>query len=264
MIREGSAYLPDSVHRHLSIDKAVESVASGSSFDPSRRFSLRIWSVPEAFEDTIFYAMNMEHDKADATRSKWLAQKNRGQKLAAIVVRTSPHMGESNIETVTNSLSSRNPRLAAFNTISNGFEASWADIDEADEPNVVTWFVGYWDKLVSVLPELGKLPLPERRKCRENSLVGSAIVGAGLRPSRGYFYDNELELNVLDKFTEKHVEEDGTSFDLFAWDNPEWQRRGVVVPAVKKSGEQTLTVRTSHQTRRAMEAALIETLGIAT
>jgi hypothetical protein len=102
VIREGTATLPDSVHRHHAITRAVESVASGSSFHPDRRFSLRIWRVPVEFENTIFYAMNMEHDKADSTRSKWLAQKNIGQMIAREIVRRSPHLGEGNVETVTN------------------------------------------------------------------------------------------------------------------------------------------------------------------
>jgi hypothetical protein len=122
VIREGIATLPDSVHRHYAITRAVESVASGSSFHPDRRFSLRIWRVPVEFKNMIFYAMNMEHDKADSTRSKWLAQKNIGQMIARDIVRRCPHLGEGNVETVTNTLSIKNPRLAAFNTIASGFE----------------------------------------------------------------------------------------------------------------------------------------------
>jgi hypothetical protein len=46
----------------------IASIANGSAFDPNRQFSLRIWQVPEAREDKIFYAMNMEPDKADASQ----------------------------------------------------------------------------------------------------------------------------------------------------------------------------------------------------
>jgi hypothetical protein len=80
---------------------------------------VRIWRVSEEFENKIFYATNMEHDKPDATRSKWLSQKNVGQQIARDVVRGSLHLGEGNVETVTNTVSSKNHRLAAFNTFAS-------------------------------------------------------------------------------------------------------------------------------------------------
>jgi hypothetical protein len=261
VIRDGTAYLPDSVHRHEAIRVAVESISAGSSFDPNRRFSLRIWTVPEEYENTIFYAMNMEHDKADATRSKWLAQKNTSQQLAAAVVRSSPLLGESNVETVTNSLSARNPRLAAFNTIANGFEDAWADIPDDKVDEVVDWFVRYWEKLVAVLPMLGKLPIADRQTARRESLASWAISIHGYIRLARLLYDENVDLTVLDKFAEKH-EENGVIYDFFAWDNPEWQRRGVVVPAVNKAGKTSLTARNSHQSRRAMGEAFAQKLGL--
>ncbi|HEX8771275.1 MAG TPA: DNA sulfur modification protein DndB [Acidimicrobiales bacterium] len=260
VVRDGTAFLPDSVHRHYAIETAVQSIAAGSSFDPSRRFSLRIWQVPEKVEDDIFFAMNMEHDKADATRSKWLAQKNLGQKLAALVVRSSPHLGESNIETVSNTLSKKNHRLAAFNTISNAFEDAWSDIPVEDGQKVVTWFIGFWDKLVDVRPELGRLNLAQRQKARSDSLVGWALTIHGYIRLARRFYDEGLDLALLERLTDKHTEPDGQVYDFFDWKNPLWQRAGIVVPAENKAGKQTLTVRNSHQTRRAMAKTLAEKL----
>jgi hypothetical protein len=262
IVQEGTATLPDSVHRHLAVDKAVESVAHGSSFNPDRRFSLRIWSVPAQEENDIFYAMNMEHDKADATRSKWLAQKNTGQKIAVEVVRRSPHLGEANVETVTNTLSVKNPRLAAFNTLASGFEEAWADVQSEDIDKVVEWFLGFWDKLVEVLPELGRVSLPERQKYRRESLSGWAIAIQGYIRLARHFYDEGHDLSRLEKLAEKHEEPDGTTYDFFAWDNPVFQRAGIIVPAVNKKGETRLTARNSHQTRRAMSEVLAVKAGL--
>jgi|GEM_PF-7064622 len=262
VVRNGTAYLPDSVHRHHAITRAVESVAAGSNFDPDRRFSLRIWRAPEVFENTIFYAMNMEHDKADASRSKWLAQKNEGQKIAREVVRKSPHLGEANVETVTNSLSKKNPRLAAFNTFSAGFEEAWADIPAEDIGKAVDWFLGFWEKLVSVLPELKRQPLPERQRVRKQSLVGWAIAIQGYIRLARRFYDEALDLSLLETLSQKHKEPDGTTFNFFAWENPAFQRAGIIVPAVNKRGETKLTVRNSHQTRRAMADVLATKIGM--
>jgi hypothetical protein len=65
------------------------------------------------------------------------------------------------------------------------------------------------------------------------------------------------------RFTDKHKEADGKIYNLFAWDNPVFQRAGIIVPAVNKKGETKLTVRNSHQTRRAMADVLATTIGIA-
>jgi hypothetical protein len=255
VIRGGTATLPNSVHRHHAITRAAESVASGSNFNPDRRFSLRIWRVPVEFENTIFYAMNIEHDKADATRSKWLAQKNIGQMITREVVRRSPHLGEGNVETVTNTLSIKNPRLAAFNTIASGFEEAWADIPIEDIEKAVTWFTAFWEHLVEVLPELKRLSLPQRQKSRKESLVGWALAIHGYIRLARRFYDEGVELSVLKKLGEKHNE--GTkTYPFFGWDNPLFQRVGIIVPSVNKKGETKLIARNSHETRRAMADVL--------
>ena len=252
ILGEGGAYLPDSVHRHYAIKRAVDSVSSGSAFDPDRRFSLRIWKVPAAYEDQIFYAMNMEHDKADATRSKWLAQKNSGQIIAREVVRKSPHLGEGNVETVTNNLSVRNPRLAAFNTLASGFEEAWSDIPPEETEQAVEWFLNFWDRMVSILPQLRRLPMAERQKSRRESMAGWAISIQGYIRLARRFYGERFSFEILDKLGEKHREPDGSLYDLFAWNNPIFQRAGIVVPTMTKAGETKLTARNSHQTRRAM------------
>ena len=238
VIRGGNATLPDSVHRHHAITRAVDSISSGSNFDPNRRFSLRIWRVPVAFEDKIFYAMNMEHDKADATRSKWLAQKNAGQIIAREVVRRSPHLGEGNVETVSNTLSKKNHRLAAFNTFSSGFEESWADIPAEDVEKAVNWYVGFWEQMVAVLPELKRHSLPQRQKSRKDSMVGWAIAIQGYIRLARRFYDENYDLLLLTKLAEKHHEE-GMTYDFFSWNNPVFQRAGITVPSVNTKGKTT-------------------------
>lgn len=255
VIRNGTATLPDSVHRHHAITQAAKSVEAGSNFNPDRRFSLRIWRVPVAFEDKIFYAMNMEHDKADATRSKWLAQKNIGQMIAREVVRRSPYLGEGNVETVTNTLSTKNLRLAAFNTIASGFEEAWADMPVEDVEKAVAWFLSFWEKLVQVLPDLKRLPLAQRQKSRKNSMVGWAIAIQGYIRLARRFYDESLDLAALEKLAEKH-HENGKTYEFFGWENPVFQRAGIVVPSVNAKGETRLTARNSHQTRRAMADVL--------
>jgi hypothetical protein len=262
IIQDGSAHLPDSVHRHHAINRAVSSISAGSAFRPDRRFSLRIWNVPEAFENDIFYAMNMEHDKADATRSKWLAQKNTGQKIAREVVRRSSYLTEDNVETVTNTLSRKNHRLAAFNTLSSGFEEAWADIDPNDIEKAVVWFLAFWDKLVAVMPQLDRLSLAERQKSRRESLLGWAIAIQGYIRLARRFYDEKLDLTLLEKLPGNCEDEKGKVCDFFTWKNPQFQQAGIIVPAVTKDGETRLTARNSHQSRRAMAEVLAARIGL--
>lgn len=252
----GVATIPDSGHRHRAIFQAMESIERGSSFNPDHPFSLRIWHVSKDSEGDIFYKMNQESHKADATRSKWLAQQTPAQQLAREIVRNSQHLTERNVETVRNTLSKKNPRLCAFNTISAGFEHAWEDIEEDQIDEVVSWFLAYWDALVDVLPDLKRLPLPERQEARKG-LVGAAISIQGyIRVGRA-IYDRSCNFDVLRRLAEPHEEGDGASSPLFAIDNPLWQRIGVVAPSVTAAGESVLRTRNSHQSRRAMEAALM-------
>lgn len=257
VIGGGVARLPDSAHRHRSIVQAVESVAKGSNFDLEMPFSVRIWCVPAEVEKSIFYGMNQEGDKADATRSKYLMQRNSGQKLAREVVRRSSHLTERNVETVSNTLSAKNHRLMAFNTFSVAFEANFNDVSEAEHEGVADWFTTFWGKLVAVRPELGLHTLPRRQQVRQELIVGSAIAVHGYVGLARRFYDEGVDLARLDALIDQ-VDVDGDPIDYFALANPEWQERGIVVPGQSKSGETTLTTRNAIQTRRAMVDALAE------
>ena len=203
VIEHGNATLPDSAHRHRAIVGAVESVARGSTFDLEMLFSVRIWRVPEAEENDIFFGMNQEGDKADATRSKWLAQKNTGQKIAAALVRESPHLTEANVETVTNTLSMRNPRLAGFNTFSVAFEEAWGDTPEVDLEEATEWLVGFWDALVKVRPELGRLQLPQRQKSRRTLISVSAIAIHAYARLAKRLYDDGVTLSALSALSDE-------------------------------------------------------------
>jgi len=260
VIEHGTATLPDSAHRHRAIFQAVESVAKGSSFDLNMKFSVRIWRVPADMENDIFYFMNQEGDKADATRSKWLAQKNSGQKIAATVVRRSKHMTEANVETVSNTLSAKNPRLTAFNTMSVAFETSWSDIAEDKIESVADWFCDWWEHLVEVRPELGKLSLAERQKVRKESIVASALAIHGLIALARRFYDDHAGFEQLAPLADP-VDIDGKQVDLFSVQNPQWLELGILVPSTAKGGT-SLTVRNALQTRRVMADTLAAKLGL--
>jgi hypothetical protein len=66
----------------------------------------------------------------------------------------------------------------------------------------------------------------------------------------------------LEKLAEKEKDADGKPRDFFTWGNQVFQRAGIIVPAINKKGETKLTVRNSHQTRRAMADVLAAKIGI--
>ena len=251
LVISGTATLPDSAHRHRAIARAVESVAKGSSFDLDMPFSVRIWAVPAEAEAAIFYGMNQEGDKADATRSKYLIQRNPGQKIARELVRRSRHLTEANVETVSNTLSTRNPRLTAFNTLAVACEQTFGDVGEDEVEDVVEYLVAFWDALVAVRPELDLQPLPKRQQTRKTLLSGAALAIHGYIGLARHMRDEGLDLQLL-----QALAPDSES-DFLALAQPEWQDRGIVVRDTNKAGERTLSVRNAIQTRRAMAEALV-------
>jgi len=258
VIEDGSATLPDSAHRHRAIAQAVESVARGSSFDLDMLFSVRIWRVPAEAENEIFYGMNQEGDKADATRSKYLMQRNSGEKIARELVRRARDLTEVNVETISNTLSAKNPRLTAFNTIAVACERNFNDTAPEDIEDVVSWLVNFWAALVKVRPELGVLSLQERQAVRKSLLSASALAIHGYIGLARRFRDGNVDLHRLEPLARPADPRE----DYFALTNPAWQTRGILVPSQNKAGETKLTMRNANQTRRAVVDTLAELVGL--
>jgi hypothetical protein len=258
IIESGAATLPDSGHRHRAIALAVESVAQGSDFDIAQKFSIRIWHVGADEEPKIFYWMNQEGDKADATRSKWLHQKTMGEKLAQALVRSSPFLGRDNVETVTNSLSKKNPRLAAFNTFSVACETSWNDIADGELEAVSEYLCSFWEHLVEVRPELQRLDQPARQKWREESISVAAIAIHGYMGLARRIYDGDFDFSPLEALNTQ-VKVGRTAVDFFSFENPIWRERGIV----SMGKNDNYTIRNALQTRREVIRLLAEQTGVA-
>lgn len=253
-IQYGEAHIPDSGHRHLAIVKAADSTERGSAFDMGRRFSLRIYNVSSEDEPRIFYAYNQEGKHADATRSKWLYPKELTQKLAAELVRRSPHL-QGNVDTVRDRMSRKNPRLCAFNTLSKAFEDNWSEVDLTGHnlEQAVEWLLDYWNKLVQVLPQLGALDISKRTIQRKESLVDSAVAIQGYIALAGRMREAGVPLELLERLEES----------FFSRENPQWLELGILVPAVTKKGEKVVTIRNALQSRRAMVEAVLAKVGLA-
>lgn len=257
-VGSGAATLPDSAHRHRAIVQAVDSVQRGSSFDPAMKFSVRIWRVSSDVEAKIFYGMNQEGDKADATRSKFLMQRNVGQRVARDLVRRNPFLGEHNVETVTNSLAAKNPRLMAFNTLAVACEQRFSEIPESEVDELLSFLDEFWSALVGARPELDVLPVHERQSVRKTLLSGTALAMHGYIGLAKHMREEQIPFSALDALA---PEADGE--DFLRLDNPQWQTLGLVTPSTSKTGKTNLGTRNAIQTRRVMAETLIERVGAA-
>ena len=261
-IGAGAATIPDSAHRHMAVLKAVESAARGSKFDLQRKFSVRIYNVSAAEENRIFYAMNQEGKKADPTRSKWLHRVGI-TKLAGALVERSQHL-QDNVDTVRDRLSQRNPRLCAFNTLSRAFEEHWTDFNQDDEAALqkgVDHLVSFWDKLVGVRPELGKLDITRRKKVRETSLVDSALAIAAYVALARLMRDHDVDLSALDRLTATIMVNEKV-IDFLSRENPLWEEIGVLVPVTKRNGTKALNLRNAKEPRKEMLKRLADLIGV--
>ena len=261
-IVRGGATIPDSWHRHKSVLQAHDSAARGSGFDVLRRFSVRIYHVTAEDEARIFYALNQEGKPADSTRSKWLYPKEIPQKIARAFVEKSPFLTADNVDTVRDRLSRRNPRLAAFNTLAKAMESAWSDISLDATDDVVQWLVGFWGKLVDVLPELKKLDIAGRRAVRQNSLADSGVAIHGYIRLARRMYNADSPLSDLERLAEP-AELDTGEVPFFSRTNPEWARRGILIPSTRRDGSVELTLRNARQSFEAMADALTEKVGLA-
>lgn len=267
-IGAGAATIPDSGHRHMALLKAAESVGRGSSFNPERKVSVRIYNVPASEENRIFYAMNQEGKKSDPTRSKWLHRLG-ATKIAGAVAEQCPSL-KDNVDTIRDRLSKRNPRLCAFNTLSVAFETYWGDCNPEEEEEFkasVEYVVQFWNRLASVRPELAKLDITRRRRVREALLVDSALAISAYVAIARKMHDQQIDLSRLERIGEPISVtvktaggEEQRELDLFSRENPVWEQTGILVPSTKKGGQKAFTLRNARQTREAMLKTLEKVL----
>jgi len=267
-IGAGAATIPDSSHRHMALLKAAESVNRGSSFRLDRKVSVRIYNVPAAEENRIFYAMNQEGKKSDPTRSKWLHRLG-ATKIAGALAEQCPSL-KDNVDTIRDRLSKRNNRLCAFNTLSVAFEIYWADCNPEEEETFkasVDYVIQFWNKLAAVRPELARLDIARRKRVRETLLVDSALAISAYVAIARKMQDQQIDLARLERLgkpvnvtVKSAAGEEQREIDLFSRDNPVWEQIGILVPSTKKGGQKAFTLRNARQTREAMLKTLEKVL----
>jgi hypothetical protein len=245
----------------LSRIKAILGAADNplASFDLSTRFQVRIWLLDDTLAKKVATIYNTRGDKVNDSTAKYAYSETKEQELARRLVNGSEHLGQDNVEVLSNSVSASSHKLTAFNTISRAIETSWkgGPVTVADTEAQSSWLISAWDSLVKVRPEFGKLSTPARQAQRKKTIASSAVAIYGLIGAMSTMYADHIDPDVAFRLI---AVGDGT--DLFAWDNPVWTDAGVVTPTGSETG--TVTTRNSFPARRAAIRILREMMDLGT
>ncbi len=243
----------------LSRIKAILAAADNplESFELATRFQVRIWMLDDTLAKKVATIYNTRGDKVNDSTAKYAYSETKEQELARRLVNGSDHLGQDNVEVLSNSVSASSHKLTAFNTISRAIETSWkgGPVTTADVEAQSSWLISAWDSLVKVRPEFGKLSTPARQEQRKKTIASSAVAIYGLIGAMSTMYADHVDPD--EAFT--HITMNDHE-DLFAWDNPVWTQAGVVAP----SGSGSMTTRNSFPARRAAIRILRETMDLGT
>jgi len=256
----------DSLSRIKAIVKAAQS--PGGSFDPGTRFAVRIWQADEDLGRRVAAIYNTRGDKVNDSTAKYAWQSTAEQRIARKLMNESLHLTVDNVEILTNTVSASSHKLFAFNTLSEAIERFWdaEPLTEKDEDEQVAYLVRFWDELVRVRPEFGRLPKSGRTELRGQSMAGTALSIHGVIAIAYDLYRLDWNLReTLARLKEPELIEieGGTrEVDYFSYDNPTWVSAGLLVPGKSKDGEERKTLRMSFQTRNAMANELRRKIGI--
>jgi len=259
----------DSQSRITAIQMANDNIAT---MNPNavhlleRRFAVRIWVADQRTANRVGRSFNTDGDKVNESAAKSAYSEDfTTDDLANRLVHGSPHLTFNNVEVLKNSVSASSAKLFAFNTLSKALEDHWSDIPHttAGRDEQVKFLVDFWDKLVEIRPEFGRVSIDERKKFRGSSIAGSALSIHGIVAIAADIWRTEdRDLDCLKRLAEPATAGNGTPVDYFAYKNPDWQAMGVLVSAVTASGEARLTIRSSFQTRKAVADALLTKVGL--
>jgi hypothetical protein len=246
----------DSLSRIKAILQAADNPLG--SFKLDTRFQVRIWLLHDDLAKKVATIYNTRGDKVNDSTAKYAYSESKEQEVARRLVNGSEHLGQDNIEVLSNSVSASSHKLTAYNTVSRALETSWkgGPVTAADVEAQSSWLISAWDSLVKVRPEYGKLSTPARQAQRSKSIASTAVAIHGLIGAMSTMYAEHIDPEMAFKA----LGTDNGKSDVFAWENKIWSRAGVVTPTGSDSG--TMTTRNSFPARRAAIRVLQDIMGL--
>jgi len=188
-VYSGKIYLPDSHHRHQGILKAarlyMENSADYPAFDPDQQFNVEVWFLSKEQEGDYFYAKNQLGKPTAKSKAFSLTTTDALSRAARRVTEHAPSL-IGNVNKVTDRLAASNTQVITLSTLREmvktvaGIRDEMKDGLADDETEPLALFIAErYEDLVEVRPELGSLPLVERKKVRGESLVDSGTMMHG-------------------------------------------------------------------------------------
>ena len=247
-IYSGKLTIPDSNHRHQGILKVYQRVAETSfPFDlDSYEFPLTIETLDLSGESGLFYEYNQLGKPANPSRSRFINQAARHNRLAAEVSELSHLRGH--VEIVSNNLSKNSSKVITFNTLAKGIEQGFPGLDESNFEDTKDYLVQFVNSLAAVRPEAGYLPLSERQQVRASSIGDSALIYGTYFKLAGDLQGCKDWQHRLANLGEPYTcasDSGKWEGDLMNRENPIW-RQTVLVPT--KTGTLSIANRTDSRT----------------
>jgi hypothetical protein len=252
----------DSQSRLTAILKAAASEVG--TFKLTTRFATRIWQVDDDTAARVGSDYNTRGDKVNDTAAKFAYQDSAEKRMARQLMMESRHLGIENVEVLKNAVSASSSKLFAFNTLSQAMESFWQGepLNKVEEDAQVKFLVGFWDALVDVRREFGRLGKSDRLALRGTSIAGTALSIHGVIAVASELYKRDLDPGDVLKPLAEPVYIGGEQIDYFSYDNPIWQKIGALVLAEDKEGNERKNLRMSFQTRKAVADELTRQLGL--
>lgn len=252
----------DSLSRIKAILKAAKSPAG--TFDLDTRFAVRIWKVDDDQGNRVASIYNTRGDKVNDTAAKYAWQASAEQRMARQLMLDSPHLGLDNVEVLRNTVSASSNKLCAFNTLAQAMEQVWKGepMTTAEEKTQVEFLIDFWDELVAVRPEFGRLSTERRKKVRGSSIAGTALSVYGMVFVANLLYQHGISPATVLRRLNNPATVSRKEIDYFSYDNPVWVRIGVLTLAEDKLGNERKQLRVSFPSRRAMTDELRRKLNL--
>jgi hypothetical protein len=252
----------DSESRLKAIMKALSS-PMGKKLE-NHRFAVRIWIADDDLAHKVAANYNTRGDKVNDTAAKWAYQETAGERMARELVDGSRHLGLDNVEVLSNTVSANSHKLAAFNTLAKGIDNYWQGepLNADQEKEQAAFLVAFWDALATARPEYGRLSKADRAKYRNDSVSGTAVSISGMIAVASAMHHDHIDPTTALAPLAERIQQNGNSIDYFSYDNPIWQKIGVLVQSVDTQQNVHLSLRTSFQSRDAMAAELLRKISL--
>lgn len=271
-IYDGRIYLPDSHHRHQAILKASAiyktAPAEYPHFDLNKQFKVELYFLKKFDEGNYFFDKNQLSTPTAKSKAYDLTSQDDLSVLAKRVIELTPSLA-GNVNRVTDRLTAKNPNVVTLSTLRETLKHA-ADSEGLDESEI-EGFAMVASTLLRLLaearPELGSLPLADRKQARSLLLVDAPIMFQGYSAliqdfnsdvaKLGLSKATELWRTKLQRLTATVSYSEGQwRGDFFEKANPLWTRLGVVKSGL--TGRPTVSNNRAAriQTMRALRAAV--------